>query len=477
LPADERAEEIIAGSALPLPLPCGGPRRRVLVADDNADMRAYLARLLAPHWDVETVADGLAALEAATRRAPDLVLCDVMMPGVDGFGVLRALRADPATRDIPVILLSARAGEEARVEGLGAGADDYLIKPFNARELVARIGNQLQLARLRREGEAKLRASEERFRTMADNAPVMVWVTGPDGACTYLSKRWGEFTGQTADEGLGFGWLDCVHPDDRERAREAFLAASVRHEPFRLDYRVRRHDGEWRWAIDAAAPWFAPDGAFLGFIGSVIDITDRKRDEERLKLLAAEVDHRSKNMLTVVQALVRLTRAATVEDFADAVTGRINALARAHTLLAQGRWDGADLGRLIDEELAPYASASGARVQVDGPKVALSPDAAQSAAMMIHELATNAAKHGALSTPAGRLNVAWSWTPDGSVALDWIETGGPAATEPSRRGMGSNVIERTITQQLGGTMRLDWRPVGLRCEIVLPAAAVVRFAV
>jgi PAS domain S-box-containing protein len=136
---------------------------RVLLADDNADMREYVRRLLASHWTVEAVGDGRAALEAARSRAPDLVLTDVMMPRLDGFELLRELRADPATRDVPVILLSARAGEESRVEGLAAGADDYLIKPFSARELIAHVDAHLKLKRLRESLQASLRESRQRL--------------------------------------------------------------------------------------------------------------------------------------------------------------------------------------------------------------------------------------------------------------------------------------------------------------------------
>jgi DNA-binding response OmpR family regulator len=141
----------------------------VLVADDNGDMRQYLARLLAGAYDVEGVADGEAALIAARRRPPDLVLADVMMPGLDGFGLLRELRAEPRTSTVPVVLLSARAGEESRVEGLAAGADDYLVKPFSARELLARVGAHIELARVRREAarrddelRAEARQAQER---------------------------------------------------------------------------------------------------------------------------------------------------------------------------------------------------------------------------------------------------------------------------------------------------------------------------
>lgn len=136
--------------------------------------------------------------------------------------------------------------------------------------------------------EEGLRESEARFRNLADNAPVMVWVTDSNSACTYLSRSWYEFTGQTPETGLGFGWLDAVHPDDREWSGQAFQKANAEQRPFRLDYRIRRADGVYRWAIDAAAPRFGEDGSFLGYVGSVLDITDRKQIEDRLSESAAE---------------------------------------------------------------------------------------------------------------------------------------------------------------------------------------------
>jgi signal transduction histidine kinase len=139
-----------------------GGRPRVLVADDNADMRRYVQRLLAAQYAVEAVPDGAAALDAVRRQAPDLILSDVMMPRLDGFGLLQVLRADPHTAGVPVILLSARAGEESRVEGMQAGADDYLVKPFSARELLARVSAHLQMARLRRQAEEALREANRR---------------------------------------------------------------------------------------------------------------------------------------------------------------------------------------------------------------------------------------------------------------------------------------------------------------------------
>jgi len=255
---------------------------RVLLADDNADMRQYVSRLLSKHLQVEAVADGAAALAAIRSRRPDLVLTDVMMPEIDGFGLLKAIREDAALRDLPVIMLSARAGEEARIEGLDAGADDYLIKPFSARELTARVHANLKLASVRRDGVAALAESEQRFRNMAENSPVMIWVTDADGQCTYLNKSWYDFTGQAEAEALGLGWTDAVHPDDRESAARAFIESSKDHREFRVEYRLRRHDGEYRWAIDAASPRFSGDGQFLGYVGSVIDISERKQAEQTL---------------------------------------------------------------------------------------------------------------------------------------------------------------------------------------------------
>jgi PAS domain S-box-containing protein len=227
-------------------------------------MRDYVRRLLAERYEVETVRDGEAALAAVGRQLPDLVLADVMMPGLDGFELLRALRQGERTRTIPVVLLSARAGEEARVEGMRAGADDYIVKPFNARELLARVDGHVRLARARREVEYVLRDSEARLRSLADWAPAMLWVTDPDGSCSFLSRGWYEFTGEKETRGLEFGCLDAVHPDDRAAARDAFLGASRRREPFAVDYRLRRADGEYRWVIDTGRPRLGDGGEFLG---------------------------------------------------------------------------------------------------------------------------------------------------------------------------------------------------------------------
>ncbi len=280
----------------------------ILVADDNADMRDYVRNLLGSSYDVETVADGVAALAAAKRQKPDLVLTDVMMPAMDGFALLRALRADEQTREVPVILLSARAGEESKVAGLDAGADDYLVKPFSARELVARVESHLRLQRVRREAQQALRESEARFREFADTAPAMLWIADADGSCSFTSLGWSEFTGQTEAEALGYGWLESIHPEDRVKTRELFLSANAEREPFSFDYRVRASDGQYRWAIASARPRFAASGEFIGYIGSVIDITDRKRAEQAKDEFLATLSHELRTPLTSGFGWVKLLR-------------------------------------------------------------------------------------------------------------------------------------------------------------------------
>jgi PAS domain S-box-containing protein len=232
---------------------------------------------------VETAPDGAAALAMVRARKPDLILADVMMPGLDGFALLSELRRDQNLRDVPVILLSARAGEEARIEGLDAGADDYLTKPFAARELIARVNANLEMARIRREASRELRESEARFRNMADHAPVMMWMTDPSGSLVYINRLWSEFTGQASGQALGFGAWDALHTDDRAPSERTFFAANGYRIPFRTEYRLRRSDGVYRWALSAAAPRFDDDGTFFGYIGSVIDISDRKEAEQILQ--------------------------------------------------------------------------------------------------------------------------------------------------------------------------------------------------
>jgi PAS domain S-box-containing protein len=266
------------------------PSARILFADDNADMQGYVRRLLEEQYEVETVGDGQAALESILANPPDLVLTDVMMPRLDGFGLLRELRADERTRTLPLIMLSARAGEEARVEGLIAGVDDYLIKPFSARELLARIGTHVEMTRLRRAAATALQESEKRLREMADNAPVMIWITDDYGNVEFVNRIYLRYFEVGLADVAGQQWKNLVHPDDRESYSQQLLAASAAGRSFRAEVRFRRGDGEWRWVDSWAVPRSPERDRASGMVGCSTDITERKLAEDRIRELGAIVE-------------------------------------------------------------------------------------------------------------------------------------------------------------------------------------------
>jgi two-component sensor histidine kinase/ActR/RegA family two-component response regulator len=194
---------------------------------------------------------------------------------------------------------------------------------------------------------------------------------------------------------------------------------------------------------------------------------------DRQAILAREVDHRAKNALAVVQSIVRLTRADDVPGYIKAVEGRMHALSRAHDLLSQSRWEGASLARLIDEELEPYRMRGTGQIAATGPAVMLQPSVAQTLGLAIHELATNAAKYGALSTPDGKLRISWDLQPD-SLSIRWDESGGPRVAPPTARGFGTKLIHASIEGQLNGHVSYGWEHSGLHCELQVPNQGQIR---
>lgn len=199
------------------------------------------------------------------------------------------------------------------------------------------------------------------------------------------------------------------------------------------------------------------------------DITERKANEEARHLLAREVDHRAKNALAVVQAVVSLTRAATKEEFIAAVRGRVASLGRAHSLLSQNRWEGGNLAQIAADETAAYHR--GGQVRIDGPSFILPPNAVQPVSLLIHELATNAVKHGALSTDAGQVDIRWRLQPGGGLELQWSENGGPAVLAPASSGFGSILVKEVATRQLRGTLDVQWPTSGMKLVVNLPLSA------
>ncbi|HLH26800.1 MAG TPA: response regulator [Chloroflexota bacterium] len=320
LPASDEQPQLMEAVGPPVPDGQTAAAARILLADDNADLRDYVRRLLGQQYEVVAVPDGAAALQAARAAPFDLVLADVMMPRLDGFELLAALHADERTRTLPIILLSARAAEESRVEGMEAGADDYLVKPFSARELLARVRAHLDIARVRRDAELHVRASEERFRAPVNAGAYAVYSMSPD----WSEMRFLDGRGFIADTlSPRASWLEqYIHPDDQAHVLEAIHEAVRTKRVFELEHRVRRADGTLGWTFSRAVPILGADGEIIEWFGAASDVTPRKEAEAELRTL-------SQRLLTVQEEERRHLARELHDEIGQALTGLKFRLANA----------------------------------------------------------------------------------------------------------------------------------------------------
>jgi PAS domain S-box-containing protein len=460
---------------------------RILVADDNADMRGYIGRLLRAQWDVELVENGQSALEALWKTKPDLVVADAMMPGLDGFGLVQAIRNDGTLSDIPVIMLSARAGEEARIEGLAAGADYYLTKPFSARELVAQVHANLMLARVRREANECLRKSEEALRlraaqyeTLLNEAPLGVYVVDAEFRILSVNPTALAAFGDTSGL-IGRDFEEFIHvlwpahyADEIVRLFKHTLKTGEPYfDPEHIEERLDRSVTEYyEWQIHRIP---LPEGGY-GVVCYFRDISAQVRAARQRELLINELNHRVKNTLATIQSITAQTlKGAKVPPSVNEVLeARLLSLAGAHDVLTQQNWEGAHLRNIVVKALSPFV-ASGRDFEIEGPDVKLHPKSTLAITMALHELATNAVKYGALSTRSGRASVQWTISTDRGESylnITWTEAGGPLVTSPTRKGFGSRLIERGLAGELGGEARIDYRETGVICSIRAPMTGI-----
>jgi PAS domain S-box-containing protein len=463
----------------------------LLVDDQPAKLLAYEVILKELGENLVVATSGREALEILLKNEIAIILVDVCMPELDGFELAAMIREHPRFQKTAMIFISAiQVSDIDRLRGYEMGAVDYVPVPVVPEVLRAKIKvfaelyrKTRQLERLNTELEDRVRARTAELEKStaklveSEQRRSMAIAAGKMGSWDWdwINGDWMWDDGQYRIFGVdpdGFEVTSAniqalLHPDDVVELRQAVADFTTGARSYEAEFRINRPDGEVCWCVGTAAATIDKNGRVVRISGGTVDITERKRAEERQNLLTREVDHRAKNALALAQSIVRLTRADSVQTYVNAVEGRINALARVHTILSLSSWQGAEISKLIDEELAPYCR--GGQIRLAGSEVQLQPATAQTLALALHELVTNSAKYGALSVLSGQLSITWE-VEDDMFALAWEETGGPLVQIPTSRGFGTRSLMASVESQLGGQALFDWRTEGLICRLVVPLA-------
>lgn len=322
---------------------------------------------------------------------------------------------------------------------------------------------------------AELRSTEAWLRTLVEGMPQMIWRAVAVGSWTWSSPQWLHYTGQSSAESSGSGWLQAIHPDDRATAKAAWVEAELRGE-FHADLRVRNRTGQYKWFQARGEPVRDEAGATLEWIGTSTDIQDLRQLQTEQKILVAELQHRTRNLIAVIHSICMQTLrgAASLDQFADRFEERLAALSRVQGLLSTSEHDPITIRRLLELELqALGAGRADRQVQLIGPDTIIRNSTAQTLALAVHELSTNALKYGALSSSSGALRVSWlEHARDGHpwLRLDWRERVGVETDlrTPERRGFGRDLIEQHLPRQLGAQTDLKFKDHGVECVIDLP---------
>ncbi|MFL0585011.1 sensor histidine kinase [Sphingomonas olei] len=339
-----------------------------------------------------------------------------------------------------------------------------------------------RVAREQREQRAALADSEERFRTLADTMPQMVWSTLPDGYHDYYNARWYEFTGAPAGTTDGEGWNDMFHPDDQARAWQVWQHSLATGDAYQIEYRLRHFDGTYRWVLGRALPIRDSRGRITRWFGTCTDIHEQKLALEEREVISQELSHRIKNIFAVIGGLIQVAARAHPElvPLAADLRARIAALGKAHDFVrphsphSRPSAHQDSLRGLLEQLFAPYQAHPGERLVISGTDIAVDDRAATPLALLFHELATNASKYGALSVAGGRVWIAIS-RDEATARIVWREEGGPGIDASAiAAGFGTQLIELSAVRQLGGAVVRDWRPTGLELVMEAPVASFSR---
>lgn len=322
------------------------------------------------------------------------------------------------------------------------------------------------------EAEQALRESEQRFRGFAENSLVGLWQITPEGKTLYANPAMASLLEVDSPETLNGESIEAFYTEKGLATVNEEHHKRLRGQATVYEAELVGRRGTHRHVLVHGAPLYGPDGSFHSKFGTFVDITERKDAERRQKLLTDELDHRVKNNLASVMGLAARTLDASrsLSRFRESFMGRLRAMARTHDALARARWEGADLGEIARLVIGTFADEREQRLTLEGPTVLLPARLALPLSLALHELATNAVHHGALSLPGGHVELHWTPPqPDGMIRLNWEESGGPKPRKPRRQGVGLQLIEGLITYEAGGRLDMAFEPTGLRCAIDLPA--------
>lgn len=327
-----------------------------------------------------------------------------------------------------------------------------------------------------------LRESDLRFRTLADAFPHMVWSTLPDGFHDYYNARWYEFTGVPEGSTDGEAWNGMFHPDDQERAWTRWRYSLDTGEPYEIEYRLRHRSGDYRWVLGRAMPIRDEAGQIIRWMGTCTDIHEHKQQAEQNEILGRELSHRIKNIFAVVSGLIGMSARRQKEhrEFASELRARVTALGRAHELVrphserSRPKMETESLHAVFAEILSPYPAMAEGRISIGGDDLRVDDRGATPIALLVHELATNSVKYGALSDPEGTVTVRTGRV-DGWATIAWTERGGPEIlSPPTHTGFGTALADLSVNGQLGGMLDRKWNREGLEASARVPLRALAR---